>query len=181
MTTKWYSEEERNEIIAYGQERGRVILISLLIALILGSLFGIMAQSIIFLLTFCPLRRYAGGYHASTQERCYVISFVAIVVTFLIIKEAQYNINADILLSVFNLIIILLLAPVENDNRQLDEDERKRYGNKTKLIAVFIFLLNFFFRWKGYFYFIIPILAAYSLVSISLILGYIKFKRIKIL
>ena len=177
MSSEQYSEEERNEIIKYGIERGKVILISTVVALTLGCVTGVLFQSIVFLVAFCLLRRYAGGYHADTQERCYVISFAAVAITFWSMKKVQYNITADILINGFCLLIILFLAPVENSNRRLEEEERKKYGRKTKVIAITISLLNAFFRWKGYHNVVISILAAYLLVTISLVLGCIKLMR----
>lgn len=174
MSSEQHSEEERNEIIKYGIERGKVILISTVVALTLGCVTGVLFQSIVFLAAFCLLRRYAGGYHADTQERCYVISFATVAITFWLMKRVQYNITADILMNIFCLLSILFLAPVENSNRRLEEEERKKYGRKTKVIAITISLLNTFFRWKGYHNIVISILAAYLVVTISLVLGCIK-------
>ena len=177
MSVERYSEEERNEIIEYGIERGKVIVISVVVALILGCVAGVPLQSIIFLGVFCLLRRYAGGYHADTQERCYVISFAVVAITFGLMKRVQYNITTDVLINIFCLLVILFLAPVENSNRRLEEDERKKYGKKTKIIAIMISFLNAFFRWKGCHNIVIPILAAYLIVTISLVLGYIKLRQ----
>ncbi|MDE5909710.1 MAG: accessory gene regulator B family protein [Lachnospiraceae bacterium] len=174
MAAEPYSDEEREEIIAYGIERGKIILISMSVSLIIGILFGVLPQSIIFMLTFCSLRRYAGGYHADSQKRCYVISFAVIIITFWMIKILPYYIIADVFINMSCLVLILFLAPVENQNRQLETNERKKYGTKTKTIATFISLLTVFFRYKGLHNIIIPILMAFIIVSISLILGYIK-------
>lgn len=174
MATELYSDEEREEIIAYGIARGKIILVSLSVSLIIGILFGILPQSIIFMLTFCSLRRYAGGYHADSQKRCFLISFDVIIITFWLIKILPYYLIADIFINMSCLVLILFLAPVENQNRQLETNERKKYGAKTKTIAIFISLITVFFRYKGLHYIIIPILMAFLLVSISLILGYIK-------
>ena len=174
MTTESYFDEKREEIIAYGFKRGKVILISITVTLIVGILFGILFQSIVFMLAFCLLRRYAGGYHADSQKKCYVISFAVIVIAFWLIKTLPYNIIADISINVSCLMLILFLAPIENQNHQLETNERKEYGVKTKIIAVFISLLTVFFRYMGLNNIIIPILMAFLIVSISLILGYIK-------
>ena len=67
MDLEQFSEEESNQIIAYGIERGKVILMTTLIALMLGYVFGVFFQGIIFWVCLSVLRRYAGGYHADTQ------------------------------------------------------------------------------------------------------------------
>ena len=79
-------ETERDEIIQYGIEREKIILVSIAIILGLGCVFDIFYLSIIFSLAFCALRRYAGGYHAKTQKRCYVISLIILIMSFIIMK-----------------------------------------------------------------------------------------------
>lgn len=133
-----YFEKERNEIITYGIERGKIILTSLIVVIVLGTLFGIFVQSIIFLVTFCLIRRYAGGYHADTQKRCYIISFAVIILIFVYIAQIEHSLRIGAFVQVICLIIILIMAPIDNDNRKLNVVEKKCYGKRTKITALVI-------------------------------------------
>ncbi|MFQ7801627.1 MAG: accessory gene regulator B family protein [Coprobacillus cateniformis] len=50
------------------------------ITLILGYIFGNLIQTMIFLLSYIPLRSYAIGYHAKTEQVCFIFSTLLIIV-----------------------------------------------------------------------------------------------------
>ncbi|MDY4838623.1 MAG: accessory gene regulator B family protein [Lachnospiraceae bacterium] len=123
-------ETERDEIIQYGIEREKIILVSIAIILGLGCVFDIFYLSIIFSLAFCALGRYAGGYHAKTQKRCYVISLIILIMSFIIMKYISKldHVEGLILLMAFCCGIIWHFAPIENKNKSLDELEQKNFN-----------------------------------------------------
>ena len=63
-------------------EYGFFILLSqilyFIIAIIIGTICGTVFESIIFYIAFQFIRRYAGGYHASTETRCEIFSTLSI-------------------------------------------------------------------------------------------------------
>lgn len=174
MDSERFSEEETKQIIAYGIERGKVILITTLIALMLGYVFGVFFQGIIFWVCLSVLRRYAGGYHADTQNRCYVISFIMVVLSLLSIRQIANVGLIGLLFQAISLCIILFLAPVENQNRVLDKSEKKKYGVKTKIIAVFFSSIYVVLYIVDKQEIAIPMGTASLVVAILLIAGYIK-------
>ncbi len=176
------SEEERKEIIEYGLTRSKVFIGGILVTLVIGVFFGVFIQSVIFLLVFSSLRRYAGGYHADSENKCYAISFIIIILSFWCIKSIEYDVRTCFLMQAFSLFIILLLSPVENKNRKLEICERKKYGKKTKRTAIILFLLSILLYVFNVDNIIPPIVIAYLLVTILLIAGYIKnnFEKINL-
>lgn len=132
MEIEKFTTEEKNEIVRYGIARGKIALMSIIVALVMGYFFQIMCQSIIFLITFWFLRRYAGGYHANSQRICYFISFGAILVSFWCIKYIKCSTIINLLMQTICLLIIFFLSPVENKNRKLTEDERIIYKKKQE-------------------------------------------------
>lgn len=179
MELEQFSKDEVDQIIEYGMERGKVILITTLTALALGCIFGILFQGLVFWCSFCLLRRYAGGYHADTQNRCYVISLVVAILSFSCIRWIEHMGTVGFLLQAISLFIILLLAPVENKNRVLDESEKKKYGIKTRVIAVLLSFIYVILCIANRQAIAIPVGIAFLVVAISLITGYIKGVRQK--
>ena len=59
--------------------------------IIIGLLFNMICESIIFMVSYSILRIYAGGYHASTPIRCYLFSIVMIVAVLLLMKSIPWN------------------------------------------------------------------------------------------
>lgn len=67
-------------VYLYGLSAGITILENIVITLILGYIFGNLIQTMIFLLSYIPLRSYAGGYHAKTEQVCFIFSTLLIIV-----------------------------------------------------------------------------------------------------
>lgn len=174
MNLEGLTESEVEEIVEYGIQRGKVALLSAFAAIALGGIMGIFVQGIIFWLSFCSLRRYAGGYHADTQNRCFVISFAVLCLAYLWIKEMGHIGIPEFLVQSMMLLVILIFAPVENRNRILDENEKQKYGKKTKRRAVLLYFVYVAVSFAKMPVFAAPIEAAFGVVAISLIAGIVK-------
>lgn len=125
LQTLQMTEEERQEIVHYGIKRGKVILISTMLTIMMGGVLGIYWQSIIFWFTLSILRKYSGGCHADTEKKCYFISFVIVALSLLCIKFMNYDKGWAIILQTISLLVILFLVPIENKNHILDKEEKK--------------------------------------------------------
>lgn len=107
-------------------------------ALIIGWIFGVVPEIAVFMATYIPLRSFAGGYHAKTPIRCYIFSVILLIIVsscmkYIFIAEwVYYAILATAAL------VVLILAPVEDKNKPLDETEHKVYKRRTMLIAASI-------------------------------------------
>ncbi|GEM_PF-2215752 len=74
------------ELYTYGIQQGLLILLNILTIVIVGQIFGMLLQSVAFMISYIPLRIYAGGYHARTPAGCYIGSVILIVAVLLGIK-----------------------------------------------------------------------------------------------
>ena len=142
-------KEEQEEIIRYGIARGKVILISTLITIMLGWILGVIWQSIIFWFSLGILRRYAGGYHADTEKSCFSISFVIVLASLFCIKEVSIGVELGIAIQTFCLLAIFFFFSVENKNHILDEDERREYGFRVKIIEIILYFIYIFLSLFG--------------------------------
>lgn len=135
MEIQTFSKEEKEEIIRYGLERIKSTCIMTLVTLLMGCIFQVFFQSIIFLVCFIVLRKYAGGYHADTQNRCYVISTVIFAVALLAIRYMSDGNDNEIfiLLQSVNFILLYFLVPVDNKNHRLEQWEKEKYGKKARI------------------------------------------------
>lgn len=107
MSTESMTPEEQEEIVRYGLERMKDRSIAIGATFLLGGMCGMFAESIVFFLCFIGVRRYAGGYHADTQARCYVISFGITVSAFAIIKYVSISDFTFLILLHISLLVIL--------------------------------------------------------------------------
>lgn len=141
-------KEEDSEFIIYGLKQMVSDICFFTIQIILYAIFKKLFGGIIFLAAFILLRRFAGGYHADTKLRCFFLSNL-ISVFYIIMCSVKLYAAAEIIMLPVSSFIILLLAPVDNISKRLEEDEKKKYKKTavsilfTEILCVFIFGLFF--------------------------------------
>ena len=67
------SSDDRTLYI-YGFHQMGVTLLNFSTDIIIGVLTGMLLESLLFLAVYISLRKFAGGYHAKTELRCYGLS-----------------------------------------------------------------------------------------------------------
>lgn len=120
-------KEEDAEIYIYGINQILVSVLNVSSTLIIGLILGMLLESIIFMAAYIPLRTFAGGYHAKTPTRCYILSLIIIIIVLIGIK---YIPVLDIIYYVIlaaEILIIFLISPVEDKNKLLNGNEQKVY------------------------------------------------------
>lgn len=104
---------------------------NVVVAFIIGLIFGNVMLVLGFLCSYIPLRRFAGGYHADNGITCGIVSAILIIILCFLSKENIWNLNLIQTSKNFILIIsqicIFVLAPIDTENKKLNEYEKKKY------------------------------------------------------
>lgn len=136
--------ENEKELYKFGLEGLLFTSLNLGTALIIGIVMDAILECVVFLMAFLPLRQYAGGYHAKTRVGCYLLSVTCIWVAMSILVHQEFK-KYMLVMACAMVIVIFLLSPVENENRELTCDEKMRYGRIAKVILLLemsLILLN---------------------------------------
>jgi len=147
------------------------MVINVLTFILIGYFLGMLWHSIIFMMSYIPFRTYAGGYHASTELRCYVLSCSLITIVLIGIKNIPWNGYVCLLMSLLAAIIVIWLAPVEALNKPLREPERTIYRKKSRIL-LFILLCAAILLWfEGSRQYSVSIIAASDVVAVMLVIS----------
>lgn len=135
---------EQRDIYIYGLE---VILLNgglLIIFLIISLLSGEMIHFAAYLIFFLPMRSFSGGYHADTSERCFILSTIMFGISIAVSKliPLLYIFITGKIIGAVSVLVILVLAPLINENNPLNEMQRRR--NRIILCTLLIFDIVFF-------------------------------------
>lgn len=131
-------------------------------------------ESIIFLIFYGVLRTIAGGYHARTQNACYILSILLMVVVLIMLKTFPWNTIICCILTILSISVIFILAPVQDENKLLDETEKKIFKKLSRVISLlygFIIFLLFLLNKNELAYCVVISLFT---ISIMLIIGEIR-------
>lgn len=84
---------------------------------------------------FYIFRKNVGGFHAKTRLGCYLFSCTLIAGSLWVTKIA-FNLNIIYIITAVDIVILHFLAPVQNANRELDEEEIIFFKNRLLVISV---------------------------------------------
>ena len=143
------TEEEYREVIKYGGGMLINIIIGVVAAVAIAVYMGMLKKGVVFLMLLLPLRQYCGGYHMKNHNKC-------------------------IVMLIFALVIILMLAPVDNINNKMNYEEKNYLKKKIRVILIIeLFLYAIFIVLSKTDYGLIVVLCI-DIVAGLLILGNIS-------
>ena len=135
---------EEKAVLRYGL----FILIHTLIAIILTVLTGIltgMTLEIIISITGAWFKRYTGGVHATTPERCLAIGLILSLILSILCRYLvdSVNLNYIMLVGIFIIInfyyIINKKCPIPSKNKQLKKESTRKKLRKKAVILINIY------------------------------------------
>ena len=122
--------------------------------IVLGLVFNLLTESLVFYLSFIVIRKFAGGYHAKTPVRCYLFSFASNIIILCLVKWLSSITTLFIFIFIiFELlcaVLILLISPLDTENNPLTGQEKKMYRMLTSIITILIFIISSLCFFKGY-------------------------------
>ena len=147
--------------------------------LIIGILFKMPIETIIFTLGYIPLRIYAGGYHAKTPFRCWCLSNIILAVSLVMVQNAKKCYIAFGVLSLIAIVILIVFMPVEDLHKPLEQNDRKKYKKCGIVILVIEMFISVAFALLHHNQISLVLSSVWVLLSVMLILGVIKNNLIK--
>lgn len=179
LRNKKYIEPEESEIFEYGFFLVISQIVYSTICLLCGIFFCCVIECIIFYISFMVIREYAGGFHASTELRCFLFSTASIISCVAIIKVLNQN-NFDTIFMITLFIatwIIVILSPLDTPEKPLTKKERIKFRQKSLIILSILLIICVVslikFGYIGY-----PIGIGIILESFLLLLG--KAKKVRL-
>lgn len=173
LVNRQNKEDYQQEILSFGIEAIIYKIIHFGVAILIGAMFGRIIDILIFHIFYQKIRTYTGGYHAKTNFLCFLSSCGIAVVTlsFWSFCSQKYYIIFIVTILVISIPIILILSPIEDKNKPLDEIEQKVYRKKGRFY-LFVEVIAIMILWIADFLSIALVGSTALLVlTIMLVLG----------
>ena len=164
-------EMEKAEVYQYGFEILISTTLGLLITVAIGIVLNMFFLSVLYYVIFVMVRQWTGGYHADSYLKCNItfagITFFTLGMTKLSDMSEMYSLTIHGLMLVFALLSVWKYTPVENPNKPLTKEQKKR-NHKVALIAI----INLEALSCGLYVFFpkVSALIAYTLFSIAVLI-----------
>lgn len=95
-------------------------------------------SGVLFILIFCSLRIFVGGFHAATYGHCFLLSngiFLATFAASMLLKI--YGLLMSALILILSIAVIWILAPIRNKHHPLSRKTYKKNQKIGRILAVF--------------------------------------------
>lgn len=147
--------------------------------LIIGIIFNMLFETIIFTIGYIPLRIYAGGYHAKTPFRCWCLSNIILVISLVLVRNAGKFYIVFVTLSLIAIVVLLIFMPIEDLHKPLDQNDRRKYKKRGVAILAIEICISVVFALLHHNKISLILSSIWILLSVMLILGVIKNNLIK--
>ena len=167
-------EAEDVEIYIYGINQILTSVLNVSSALIIGFIFGVIPEVAVFMAAYIPLRSFAGGYHAKTPLRCYIFSVIMLIIVSIGMKYLYIANWVYYIVLAATTIVVLVLSPVEDRNKPLDEIEQKVYKKRTMNIAAAEVMVCLALKFVGYDNLFVAAVYSFAVLCFMLVAGKVK-------
>lgn len=133
-------EKENKDIYQYGFEMLLSSLLTVFIVVIIGLFFNCLLEACVFYLVFATIRSYSGGFHANTYLKCkitFIIVLLSVLSLSFILDNIILSIYSVIPIVIFNILMLLKFAPIENKNKPIKDSDIKKHKIKSVLLNIF--------------------------------------------
>lgn len=110
--------------------------------IVLAFLAGIFKPFLYYIFWFCLFRNAAGGYHAASHLKCYLLSILTFLIFLVLqhITSAGFYLVYSLIFSFVSVFLLLKFAPVDHPNNPFTEKERIKHTFKIRLF-ILIYLI----------------------------------------
>lgn len=115
-------QKEDYDIYVYGYEILLDTVTQLAVLLVAGVVTHVFFETVVFLLVFSYIRKYSGGYHASTKCMCNIITYLVWGIVMHCSILFELSIMIKIVLCATVTVITYCRAPVEHPNKPIGEE-----------------------------------------------------------
>lgn len=132
-------KKEDVDACSYGLELAFLSVLEVLSILLIAIFAGNFLDTMLFFISFIPLRIYAGGYHADTRIECYIILVVVYVIFSILIKliPAESFLTIEGSIGLFTAFMVWKFSPIIHQNKTVNEKERRFY-RRVSLRVLFV-------------------------------------------
>lgn len=167
---------ESYAIYQYGFQMGLEMASCFLTCFCIAIWLHMIPEFVVFTIVFMLLRTYAGGLHLNGFGACFLCSVSVQSLILVLNSKFTFPVIGSWLCIVGGLSIVWILAPVENINRELDQNEKEHCKKVTGKIISGILAFAVFCTIAGFLEMVSLVAMTVLLVSISQCTGVLKYK-----
>jgi len=131
------------ETYEYAAQVTLEMLVGILANIAIALCLNMKLEVVVFFFIFCVLRSYAGGLHLDKFRHCFLFSFAVTTGSMLLVKRLNVSLAVSGIMMGGGVIAFWLTKPVNDRNREVNEEEDAYFKSKLRQFLVIITLAYF--------------------------------------
>lgn len=175
LKRKVISDDEK-ELYDYGLFMIISYIVFFLISILFGIVLDIPFSSILFYISFCLVRNFAGGIHANSEIKCNIITTVSILISEILIKVfIDYSlVNISFVMLIISSICLCVIKPISTSQKEISPKEKIHFHKKVIVLTVLTLIISLTSIVFGKYGITTALSVGLSLANILLILGHLQ-------
>ena len=173
-------DNRKYEICRYGLLTGMELFVCTMICFFISLFMRMVFEFFVVFFVFFSVRSFVGGLHMNSFKSCCVCSCVVFLIILLAVKNSSISLRMSFELSIYELGLLFVLKPVENENRFVDEIEKKVFLYRVRWIMGIIFGIVILLYILKLVQFLNTITYTLGTIILSMFLGNLKNKMVQI-
>lgn len=173
--------EENKDVCVYGLEIGISTLTSIFCVLLVSFFRNELLGGLIYLLFYCSLRTFAGGYHAKTHRSCILTFLFLYIGVMLFSRWSIFSHTGGVSVMLFtHIAVVFLLKTVDAINNPFSKGGRKKLHRiSCFIIVIHSILIVSMLRWENFLHIGIYALLGDFVCCVLVVVGFIEKKIIQ--
>ena len=129
------------ELATYGVRLCIISALNIMTIIIIGLVFHSFGEGVVYTVCFISLRTVSGGYHSNSRTYCYIESLLMYTASLFLITRLYPHIY-------YMIVIVIIFAcirrflPIDNENKALCMNEKKKYLKAVNYLYVIWFVVS---------------------------------------
>lgn len=169
--------KEEYEIYSYGFEILIAFIVNIAVILMIGYKLNIFVETVLFLMCYCPIRQFAGGYHADNYKKCLLVFMLIYSTNVFILNKLMYSelYYIVMILALISYVGICIISPLEHRKNPLSFTEKQNHKKKVILSTGLVLILSIIgIKYDIKYEYSMYILSSIICIFIMQVLGLIK-------
>lgn len=165
--------DDEKELYDYGLFMMLSYVVFFIISMLFGIALNIPFSSLLFFISFCLIRNFAGGAHANTEIKCDIITTLSILASEILIKIfVEYSfVSIAFVMQLISSICLCVIKPVATSQKEINKYEKVLFHKKVIILTVTFLLISVTSFILGFNSIVISLSLGLSLANILLIIG----------
>lgn len=167
-------DEEEKAVLNYGLFMIMHTFIGIIITILVGLITGMVIEISLITITSALFKRYTGGVHASTPERCLIIGVILSLILSILCRLIVINIDINniiligMIIIAFSYYMIYYKCPVPSKNKPLKNEKTRNKLKKKAFALLNIYIILYIILYIIYYILKLSIVKS---ILVSLMLG----------